>query len=97
MHGNVVSHGPYFVQAEHPDTELGGSLRLQYGVEGDDVHAEGLHPESYLTADTAHTDDREGLAGQLVAGVQLPVPSSLLERLRGLRHVARQRGDQGAC
>lgn len=95
--GDVIGHRPQFLQAELPDAELGGGLRQQYGVEGDDVHAEGLHPDRHLATDTAHPDDREGLAGQLVARVQLPIPSALLERLRGLRHVARQRGDKGAC
>lgn len=96
MDGDVIRHRPYLLQSELPDAELGGGLGLQYGIEGDDVHAEGLHSVGHLATDTAHTEDREGLAGQLVAGVQFPVPSTFLQRLRGLRDIACQRGDQGA-
>lgn len=97
MNGDVVGDGPYLLQIELRDAELGGGLGLQDRVEGDDIHAEALHSVGHFAAYAAHPEDREGLAGQLVSGVQLPIPSALLQRLCGLRHVARERGDQGAC
>jgi len=97
VNGDVVGDGPYLFQAELPDAELGGGLILQDRIVGNDIHAEALHSVGYLAAYAAHSEDREGLAGQLVSGVQFPVPSALFQRLCGLRHVARERGDQSAC
>lgn len=97
VNGDVVGDGPYLLQAKLPDAKLGGSFVLQDRIKGNDIHAEALHSVGHLAAYAAHPEDREGLAGQLVSGVQFPVPSAFLQRLCGLRHVARERGDQGAC
>lgn len=97
VNGDIVGDGPYLLQAELPDAELGGGLGLQDRIEGNDIHTEALHSVGHLAAYATHPEDREGLAGQFVTGVQFPVPSTLLERLSGLRDVACERGDQGAC
>lgn len=81
MNGDIIGDGPYLRQTELPDTELGGGLGLQDRIEGNDIHAEALHSVGHLAAYAAHSEDCESLAGELVSGVQFPVPSALLQRL----------------
>lgn len=97
MNSDVIGDGPYLFQIELPDAELDSGLFLQNRIEGNDIHTEALHSISHLATYASHSEDREGLAGQLISGVQFPIPSALLQRLCGLRHVAREGGDEGAC
>lgn len=96
MDSDVIGYGPYFVQTELSDAKFSGRLGFQNRIERYDVHAEALHPVGDLAPYAAHSENGEGLAGQFVSGVQLPVPSALLQGLCSLRDVTRQRGDQGA-
>lgn len=93
MYGDDVGDGPDLLEIELGDVEFGRGLRGEHGVEGDNVDTVGLHSGRDFTANPAETQHCKCLARQLVAGVELSIPSALLQGLPGLNDVSREDGN----
>ena len=82
---DVVALPEQRLEAAQLYAEIGGDLRRNVGVVGDDAHLEGARPLDHFAADAAQTDDAQHLAAQLIAHELLLLPLAAFGGGAGLR------------
>lgn len=87
---DVVGPGAELVDRQQRDAQVGGDVRGDERVVGDDLHAEGAGPLADLLPDTSESHDAERLAAQLGAGEAALLPALLLHGRIGGGHRARE-------